>query len=205
MNAGPTSGRIYLDLHELVTSRETAPGIRLDPAILAKQLNASTTPVREALNRLVGERLVETRTSTGYHLPLLDEPALKDLIGWSADILSLALRRAAGLAAPIELPRQSPMDYPDRIAAAFSAIVNASGQAEYIAAISQANARLHAVRLGEPDIFDDLDSEFERLDAAAQSNHAEDLRKFVTSYHRRRLKVAAELLRRRYRTERNTI
>lgn len=201
MNAGPTSERIYLDMHDLVTSRETAPGMRLDPTILARQLNSSTTPVREALNRLVGERLVETRTSTGYHLPLLDEPGLKDLIGWSADILSLALRRAAGPMPRIELPQPGTMDHPGRIAAAFSAIVQASGHAEYIPAISQANARLHAVRLGEPETFDDLDAEFEKLEEAMRTNRIEELKKFVIVHHRRRLKSAAELLRRRYRTD----
>ncbi|TCU51836.1 regulatory GntR family protein [Novosphingobium sp. PhB57] len=199
MNAGPFSERVYGDLRDLVTSRETQPGARLDPSVIAKQLNSSTTPVREALNRLVGERIVETRTSTGYHLPLIDEPALKDLIGWSNDILSLALRRITSSLAPAaELPGPS-SNYPDRIAATFAAIVKASRHVEYIPAIAQANARLHAVRLGEHESFDDLDDELSGLEKAIRNDQVREVRKLVQSYHRRRQKAAAELLRRRYR------
>lgn len=201
MNAGPFSERIYEDLRDLVTRRETKPGIRLDPGVIAKQLNSSTTPVREALNRLVGERLVETRTSTGYHLPLIDEPALKDLIGWSGEILALAIRRiTTSLVGAAELPGPA-STYPDRIGAVFAAIVRASGHVEYIPAIAQANARLHAVRLGEHESFDDLETELGGLVSAMREDSLGDVKRLVQTYHRRRTRVAAELLRRRYRPQ----
>lgn len=200
MNAGPTSERIYDEIRDLVTSRKIRPGLRLDPRAIAKQLNSSTTPVREALNRLVGERLVETRTSTGYHLPLIDEPALKDLIGWSADILVLAVRRVSGTMPPAGLLPALSSTYPERVAALFSAIVKASGHAEYLGAIDQASASLHAVRLGEPEIFDDLDLELEALNSAMLKEPLDELKRLLQAYHRRRQKVAADLLRRRYRS-----
>ncbi|QCI78807.1 GntR family transcriptional regulator [Hankyongella ginsenosidimutans] len=42
---------------------------KLEPAGLAAELNSSVTPVRDALHRLAGERLVESWTSEGFHLP----------------------------------------------------------------------------------------------------------------------------------------
>jgi DNA-binding GntR family transcriptional regulator len=201
MNSGPTSERIYDDTRDLVTSRETRPGIRLDPAVIARQLNASTTPVREALNRLVGERLVETRTSTGYHVPLIDEPSLKDLIGWSADILTLALRRVTALPAADGMGLADASAYPDRIGAMFHELVRASGHPEYIAALLQANARLHPVRHGEPEIFDDLEAEFTAIIDAMRAENLTEVRKLLQAYHRRRQRLAAELVRLRYRGE----
>jgi DNA-binding GntR family transcriptional regulator len=200
VNAGPFSERIYHDVRDLVMGREASPGTRLDPAVLAKQLNSSTTPVREALNRLVGERLVETRTSTGYHLPLLDEPALKDLIGWSAEILALSLKRVTGSIETAAAAAQSSA-YPDRVAAAFSAMARAAGHAEYGPAIGQANAKLHAIRLGEPETFGDSEIELSHMIDAMRTDRLDDLKKLVQSYHRRRQRHAAELLRRRYRAQ----
>jgi DNA-binding GntR family transcriptional regulator len=47
-------------------------------ALLAEQLSASVTPVRDALNTLTGEGLVEP-PGGGFHLPPLDEPGLRDM------------------------------------------------------------------------------------------------------------------------------
>ena len=52
MNAGPTAERVYDTLKRAMMERRFRPGDRLDPAMLAEDLNSSTTPVREALDRL---------------------------------------------------------------------------------------------------------------------------------------------------------
>src|SRR5690606_19908960 len=92
MNSGATAERVHEVLKARIMGREFRPGDRLDPAVLAAPLSASVTPVRDALHLLTGEGLVETRTSGGFHVPALDEPALKDLYGWSAELLALAIR-----------------------------------------------------------------------------------------------------------------
>ncbi|MGH1557293.1 GntR family transcriptional regulator [Caulobacter segnis] len=53
------------------------PGERLDAAVLAERYFWSITPVRAALHRLAGERLVEARSNEGFTAPsnLRDEPS----------------------------------------------------------------------------------------------------------------------------------
>lgn len=92
MNSGATAERVHEALKRRIMGREFRPGDRLDPAVLAAPLSSSVTPVRDALHLLTGEGLVETRTSGGFHIPALDEPALKDLYDWSAELLALAIR-----------------------------------------------------------------------------------------------------------------
>ena len=92
MNAGPTAERVHDALKQEIMNGHFRPGARLDPAVLAADLASSTTPVREALSRLVGAGLVESRTGGGFHMPSLDEPRLKDMYGWSRELLALALR-----------------------------------------------------------------------------------------------------------------
>lgn len=48
------------------------PGMQLDEAILRDRLGISRTPAREALNRLVTEGLVESRTNRGFSVRPLD-------------------------------------------------------------------------------------------------------------------------------------
>ena len=91
MNSGATAERVHEALKARIMGREFRPGDRLDPAILAVPLASSVTPVRDALHLLTGEDLVETRTGDGFHVPALDEPALKDLYDWSAELVALAI------------------------------------------------------------------------------------------------------------------
>jgi DNA-binding GntR family transcriptional regulator len=49
-----------------------SPGMQLDESILRDRLGISRTPAREALNRLVTEGLVETRTNRGFFVRSLD-------------------------------------------------------------------------------------------------------------------------------------
>lgn len=199
MNPGPTSGRVYEDLRRRILDPQLPPGDHLDPAMIAAALAASTTPVREALSRLVGEGLVETRQGAGFHLPLLDEPSLRDLYAWTGDLASLALRTAPDLGRLRQVEWGEHADYAERTAAIFDQIASASVNCEHSRAMRNANARLHAVRCGEAEVLIDACEELDALLQTMRSGSVVALRRSCLAFVRRRQRVAGDLVRRRYR------
>ena len=66
---------------------------------LAEDMGLSATPVREALSRLAGERLIEDRRGRGYFAPRLDVSDLVELYGLRRLYLAEALTADEGAAA----------------------------------------------------------------------------------------------------------
>jgi len=198
VSAGPTSERVHDALRQLIALRRLRPGDHLDPGLLAAELAASTTPVREALNRLTGEGLVESRIGGGFHLPLLDEPGLRDLYAWSGDIAMLSLRRAVvsgGSTPSLHLEDA----YGENVAALMLAVVSLSGNIEHRLAMEAVNARLAPLRTGELDIIEGAQAELADIAQTFESADLRRLRKTMSSFHARRGRAAAELLRHLYR------
>lgn len=69
-----------------------APGERLAPVALAARFDTSTTVVREALTRLVGENLIEARHNRGFFVPELSLQEFRDLTELRCVTETLALR-----------------------------------------------------------------------------------------------------------------
>lgn len=202
MNSGQTAERVYRGLRALVVDGEFVPGERLDPAKLADRLYSSVTPVRDALHLLVGERLVETGTGEGFHLPQLSAPALEDLYDFTGEVLAAALRarRAASSADDSRVPAANTnADYPARVASIFDEIASRSSNREHGAVIASLNARLAAVRAYEPQFFPDAAIEVDDMCEALIARDLDGLRKRIGTFHRRRRRAAAELVRARYR------
>ncbi|PKP92522.1 MAG: hypothetical protein CVT77_08675 [Alphaproteobacteria bacterium HGW-Alphaproteobacteria-16] len=201
MNSGATTERVQEALKARIMGRDFRPGDRLDPAVLAAPLASSVTPVRDALHVLTGEGLVETRTGGGFHVPALDEPGLKDLYAWSAELLALVLRAWPRPHPAIVMARSAQDDRPiaERVAAAFLAIARRSPNSEHARAIDRLNARLHAARTVEPLVLDNVDEELAAVAAAAAAGERGLLRRLNTAYHRRRHRAAADIVRAVYR------
>lgn len=70
---------IYTRIKARVVGFAIRPGERLNEVALARDLGVSRTPLREALNRLVAERLVEVRPGTGFSCRDLEPKAIYDL------------------------------------------------------------------------------------------------------------------------------
>ena len=68
------------------------PGERLAPATLAERYDTSTTVIREALTRLVGECLVEAKTNRGFFVPELRLQEYVDLTELRCATESVALK-----------------------------------------------------------------------------------------------------------------
>lgn len=201
MNSGVTAERVYEALKQRLMNHEFPPGHRLDPAALAEPLVASVTPVRDALHRLTGEGIVETRIGGGFHVPPLDEPALKDLYDWSAQVVALALRgwRPAAAGTSPELEGADFGTSAGHAAAVFLAIGRRSRNGEHARAIGRLNARLNAVRTVEPHVLDGVADELGAMAAAFGRDERGTLGRLNAAYHRRRRRAAAAIVRAAYR------
>lgn len=197
MNSGATSERVYDVLKRRIQSGEFAPGVRLDPPLLAASHATSVTPVRDVLHLLTGEGLVETRTSDGFHIPAVHEPGLRDLYMWSAQLIAIGLgvRSEAHLAPP----GFRDDSIAERTAGLFAAMVARSGNVEHHRAIASVNDRLHRVRMVEGSVVADREHELDRMQHAWLSGDLAAVRKLMVAYHRRRNQQVAGIVRALYR------
>src|SRR5690606_14503293 len=77
-------------IRKALRSGHYLPGDRIDPASLAAEFNTSPMPVRLALERLVGEGILEHHTRGGAYLPLPMEIELRDTYDWMQRLLLMA-------------------------------------------------------------------------------------------------------------------
>ena len=186
VNAGVTSERVYDALKARLLGGGTLPGERLEPKKLASLLASSVTPVRDALHRLAGERIIEMRAAEGFQLPLVTEPGLRDLFNWNHELLRLALRRWAG-GVPAALEALPDGTDADQARALFGAIAARSGSAELVRQIEAASDRLAAARAAECCVLPGVPGELADLSAAIADGEAPPVARRIAAYHRRRL------------------
>lgn len=199
MSPGPTFDRVYLALKEQLASGRFAPGDPLEPAHLGEELFASITPVRDALHRLVGERLVEAPRGDGFRSPRLTEFALRHLYAWNSDMLLLVLRAArVPKAADQELAAQ-----PEAAAELFERMSRLSGNPEHGVAIIGISNRLGPARRAEADILGDLHEEVAALRHCLDRYDIPELRRATLSYHRRRQRASPQILEAMHRVSRD--
>lgn len=94
--------RAYQRLREAIVDGTLASGAKLSERSLAAALDISAQPIREALRRLEGEGMVETRPRSGTFVARLDDARLYEM----GHIRAVLEGAAAGLAAR----RASPSD-----------------------------------------------------------------------------------------------
>ncbi|MDQ8757459.1 GntR family transcriptional regulator [Sphingosinicella sp. LHD-64] len=190
MSPGATFERVYRALKGRLADGRLGPGARIEPAILGTQLHASITPVRDALHRLVGERLVEAPEHDGFRVPLLTEAALRSLYEWNGLLLALA----AGRLRPgtSDDPIEARAEHEIAMADLFLRIANATGNAEHAQAVASLNHRLAPYRRVEPRLLADLGREHGEIDAALDDRAR--LRRALVRYHRRRIGRVPEIL-----------
>ena len=197
MNAGVTAERVYDALKRRLLSGDLLPGDTLEPARFADELSSSVTPVRDALHRLTGERLVETRTSDGFHLPFVTEPSLRDLYSWNAWLTRTAITQgshatiaATPSALSVDLARATPTF--------FTALIDRAGHAELSSQIRSNNDRLAAVRVAEAQTLPGLEAELRELAVILDAVDGKTLLKAIASYHRRRARSVPAIVRALY-------
>jgi len=197
MNPRGTFERVYEAIRRRVEAADFAPGDHLEPALLADDLNSSITPVRDALQRLVGERLVEASPGDGFRLPLLTEVALRQLYEWNSQLTQLALKARQPMPlqpAPGDRPGEVRAGLVERTGLLFSLIATGSGNLEHVAAMASLNSRLAMVRTREAGVIGDFVAELELLETALAAGDRGALRRLVPPYHRRRQRLADRLV-----------
>ena len=194
MTAPSTFERVYLGIKSWLVSGYFRPGDRLEPIHLSEELNSSVTPVRDALHRLTGERLVEAPKSEGFRVPQTNEVMLRELYHWHRDLLLLAI---AGRREASSLDMRLDPAKPPRIAreqALFAALAEATGNAEHAHAVHALLERLEPFQRLEESLLDELQDEVSAIAEAVEMGNRRALRSLLLRYHHRRDRIVPDLI-----------
>jgi len=196
-----TQTRIYDAVKEDYLAGLLRPGVRIEIQTLADRHRASTTPVREVLHRLEGERLIEPRPEGGFRIAMPDPVRLLHIYNWNLNILLGAIRLSSVNVLRETIrpfrnmnPSTDPVSTANRTAFLFAAICSASANAEFVDQIVSASERLHYVRIGEARIFSDADQELRRIAVNGTIDMKRALGRRLERYHGQRVQRCAEIL-----------
>ncbi|MTI00873.1 GntR family transcriptional regulator [Roseibium sp. RKSG952] len=158
--AGPRVDDIYEQVKAMAVSFRLRPGDRLNEVALSKELGVSRTPLREALNRLVAERMFDFRPGQGFFCRPLDAQSVYDLFELRQIIEVAAARSACEKASDEELRSLSNELYEtgiditgltveeavSRDEAFHLGIAKLSGNAELLETLRRINERIRYIR-----------------------------------------------------------
>ncbi|AXK41323.1 GntR family transcriptional regulator [Erythrobacter aureus] len=184
----PTYERLKQSLLNGVWAQET----RLEAQRLAEDFGVSMTPVRDCLNRLVGEGLVEFRPGEGYRVPRMTEKGLRDMLELSGVLIVEAIQ--SGTPQPTPKPKKPRLSgYAERVSAVLLELAGWSHNAAFSAAIARVNEHLHLLRTVETGLLPDGYTEIENIAELAFS-HSTELSSAVFDFHQVRRIRTAELI-----------
>lgn len=157
-------------------------GSKLEALRLADEFGVSMTPVRDSLNQLTGEGLVEFSPGDGFRVARLSEQTLREML----DINHLMLVHAlgTGVAADMLNIAKTPDsgDHAGRVSAIFGAIAAASGNRFLLRSVEQISARLSPVRRLEPLVILSAPEQLLRIEESFGSART-DCALAVSTYH----------------------
>ncbi len=193
-------GRALETLRERLRAGEFAQGAALRIVDLARDLNLSPTPIREALARLAGEGLVEERRGRGYfnwRLDVIDLVELYDLHGvYVAAAIEAIAERGQALPAPSDgaaMTDVSALAEPSA-SAVFHRIVTAAGSRALMLAQALLADRLACVSKPEAFVFPGAREEISDISDHFHHRRWPELARASACYHRRRAAAATEIV-----------
>lgn len=92
----PLNEQVYRTLVDLITNGTLAPGTELKEQHLAKQMNVSATPVREAIRRLSSDGFVEIIPYHGAVVRTLNQQEISEAYACREALERLAIAEAIG-------------------------------------------------------------------------------------------------------------
>jgi len=192
--------RVYRHLKHGLLNGDYSLGSRIDAQAIADDLGTSITPVRDAIQRLVGERLLEPLPHGGFQAPAITAPALLDLYDWNIRLAQVAtqlpprpnepLARLLGAADSLN----DPADLATATASLFSHLAHRSGNQAHRHSVAQLNERLHAARLAEALTLKDAFAEYGRLVNTLDSRRSKTIADRLSAYHQRRKQQIVEII-----------
>lgn len=111
--------RLYQALRRMAADFAFKPGARINESALAAELDASRTPIREALNRLVAEGFLTFQSGRGFFCRPLSPDLILDLYEARVAVECESLRLACARADQADIAALA--DYLDRIGPAYTA------------------------------------------------------------------------------------
>jgi DNA-binding GntR family transcriptional regulator len=149
--------RAYEHLRQMIMTYQFLPGEKINDRALAMQLEASRTPLREALNRLVSEGLVTATTNEGFACRPLDPKEIFDLYELRAVIESHGARLATERASNAEIaklevlleaatPEDQHAELVERDVQFHEMIAKLSGNHELLHSLQTINTRVYFIR-----------------------------------------------------------
>ena len=149
--------RAYEHLRQMIMTYQFLPGEKINERALAMQLEASRTPLREALNRLVSEGLVTATTNEGFACRPLDPKEIFDLYELRAMMESQGARLATERASKAEIaklellleaatPQDQHAELVDRDVQFHEMIAELSGNHELLHSLQTINTRVYFIR-----------------------------------------------------------
>ena len=157
-------------------------GAKLEAMRLADDFGVSMTPVRDSLNQLVGEGLVDLTPGEGFRVPLLTEQALRDILQVNALLLEQAPDNDHKSLTINEGSNDTRGAYADRLARAFRDIAASSGNRFRVHLVERISDRLHPLRELEPVIWPGAPHALEQIERKAQQGF-DGSNRAVRAYH----------------------
>lgn len=180
-------------------SGDLRPGARMSVKAIADTLTLSPTPVREALSRLAGERLLEARRGEGYFVPALAADDIAALYRLSEQILRVAQGEPRARPGATETGAAPPIDASDPVEAVdrlFRTWAGASASRVLADSFHIVALRLAPVRRCEPQVLPDLAAEAQQLLDLAHPGARRRRGPALHAFHARRIAVAETLAQR---------
>ncbi len=180
--------RVYDTLRNDLKSGVYQPGDRIEAAAAAIRLKTSVSPVRAALHRLTGERLVDAHAHGGFSVPQLTETGLREQFEWNHQVVQMALRWPT--AHSVTAPQIEPPHDAGSTVAAMEQVVLQIGRrvpsAELRAALSTSIIRLHRPREIEVELMPSLQDDVRNWVNAWSAGDLRELARQMQGKHNRR-------------------
>ena len=193
MSPGNTMMRVYATLKTRIREGEFAPGSRLDPAQLRRDLASSTTPIRDALHRLAGEGLIETWQNEGFRAPQISEPAIRDFYEWSNELVHVVIRAAARRQDPPLKPRSRGEDYAASVTEAFLQLAALSANHEHRRVVANLCDRGMILWRTEPHVLSEAVADLGVIEQAVDEADWTEAGRAIDLFHRRRLRAVSQI------------